>query len=173
MIVFIGESGSGKTTMEKELEKRGFKRTISYTTRKPRAHEVDGVHYHFVDEETFLALLASDFFAEVGVYNGNYYGTALEDCTDDKVAVVEPQGLFQLKDNPKLNVTAIYLKAKPETRFYRMMCENRSLSAILERLMNDYKTFEDIEKEVDFIVESEGFILDIVSKVLEVINERA
>ena len=48
MIVLVGESASGKSSIERNLvEKHGYNRVISYTTRKPRTGEHDGVDYHF------------------------------------------------------------------------------------------------------------------------------
>ncbi|MEG1777899.1 MAG: guanylate kinase, partial [Angelakisella sp.] len=50
LIVFSGPSGAGKGTILEEYFRRGNSAvySISATTRKPRAGEVDGVHYHFV-----------------------------------------------------------------------------------------------------------------------------
>ncbi|MGB1277121.1 MAG: guanylate kinase, partial [Nannocystaceae bacterium] len=50
--------------------------SVSYTTRKPRKGEQDGVDYHFVDEPTFAEMAARDEFAEYALVHGNNYGTA-------------------------------------------------------------------------------------------------
>ena len=48
MIVLIGESASGKSSIERCLvEDYGYNKIVSYTTRPPRAGEVDGIDYHF------------------------------------------------------------------------------------------------------------------------------
>lgn len=87
MIVLVGESASGKSSIEKNLvEYHGFNKVVSYTTREPRQGEVDGVDYHFIDDATFYELECAGFFAETAMYNGWHYGTAKNDCTDDKVA---------------------------------------------------------------------------------------
>lgn len=46
------------------------------TTRAPRAGEVDGKAYHFVDKEAFLKLRSEDGFIETAEFAGNYYGTS-------------------------------------------------------------------------------------------------
>ena len=53
-------SGGGKTSLVAALLERepGIRLSVSYTTRAPRPGEIDGVHYHFVDEPRFLALKA-------------------------------------------------------------------------------------------------------------------
>ena len=55
-LVVVGPSGAGKGTLIPRLLEKyrdNFKFSVSYTTRKPRPGEVDGVHYFFVDVESF------------------------------------------------------------------------------------------------------------------------
>ena len=52
-IFLIGPQGSGKTTLAKELERRGYEQIIAYTTRPPRDNEIEGVDYHFVTDAEF------------------------------------------------------------------------------------------------------------------------
>ncbi|MEG1943185.1 MAG: guanylate kinase [Angelakisella sp.] len=77
LIVFSGPSGAGKGTILEEYFRRGNSAvySISATTRKPRAGEVDGVHYHFVTREAFEKMIAEDEVVEYTTYNGNYYGS--------------------------------------------------------------------------------------------------
>ena len=49
IVVLVGGSGSGKTTIAHELEKKGFRRLVTTTTRPKREGEVDQVDYFFVD----------------------------------------------------------------------------------------------------------------------------
>lgn len=78
-IVFSGPSGTGKSTLLKKLfaahpELFGF--SVSHTTRKPRAGEEDGVHYHFTSVDNFQKLVAEDGFEEHAKFGGNYYGSS-------------------------------------------------------------------------------------------------
>ena len=77
LIVISGPSGVGKDTLIQRLCELdpGLQYSISYTTRKPRTGEVDGVSYFFVSRERFEELIAQGFFLEHATYNGNYYGT--------------------------------------------------------------------------------------------------
>lgn len=76
-------SGCGKTTLTRALVPRmqalGWPAeiSVSYTTRAPRAGEVEGVHYHFVDGETFSTMAASEAFLEHATVFGRSYGTGL------------------------------------------------------------------------------------------------
>ena len=49
MILLLGKNGSGKTYITRELEQKGIKRSVSYTTRPQRPKEVNGEDYVFVD----------------------------------------------------------------------------------------------------------------------------
>lgn len=97
MIVLVGESASGKSSIERELIALGFNKIVTYTTRPMRKEDVDGETYHFITEEQFNDMIEKDLFAEHASYNGWQYGTAKEDCTDDKVVVLTPHGLRQLR----------------------------------------------------------------------------
>ena len=91
LIVLSGPSGSGKSTVIKKLmEQRGnIHFSVSYTTRKPRAGEVDGVSYNFVDRAEFERMIANNEFLEYAEYSGNYYGTSLKVIEDNQVAGVD------------------------------------------------------------------------------------
>ena len=74
--IFSGPSGVGKSTILKGLmEKRGnLYFSVSATTRDPRPGEENGVHYHFLSEDTFRYWIAQEEFLEYAQYVGNYYG---------------------------------------------------------------------------------------------------
>ncbi|MDI9589650.1 MAG: guanylate kinase [Acidobacteriota bacterium] len=77
LFVLSGPSGVGKGTLLKRvLEQRpSLHLTVSATTRRPRANDVDGVSYHFLDDETFSRLVGEDAFLEWAVVHGKRYGT--------------------------------------------------------------------------------------------------
>ena len=79
LIVLSGPSGVGKSTVIAELlsERPSIYFSVSFTTRKPRVGEEDGVNYNFVSKETFEGMIARDEFLEHAQYVDNYYGTSL------------------------------------------------------------------------------------------------
>lgn len=102
--ILSGPSGVGKSTVLKGLmEKRqNLYFSVSATTRDPRPGEENGVHYHFLDEDTFRYWIAQDEFLEFAEYVGNYYGTpkryvdaAMEDGKD-VILDIEVQGAIQV-----------------------------------------------------------------------------
>ena len=78
LIIFSAPSGSGKTTIVRELLKHypQFEFSISATSRAPRGVEQNGVDYYFLTQEEFRQKVSEDAFVEwEEVYNGTCYGT--------------------------------------------------------------------------------------------------
>jgi guanylate kinase len=77
IIVIVAPSGTGKSTLIKRIKDHFpvLRESVSYTTRKPREGEVDGVAYNFVSEEDFLKMRDNNEFLEWAEVHGNYYGT--------------------------------------------------------------------------------------------------
>ncbi len=106
LFIVSGPSGAGKSTvLTALLERRENARfSISATTRPMREGEIDGVHYHFVSEETFRAWIAEDDFLEYAEYVGHFYGTprkfveAALDAGQDILLDIEIQGAMQVKE---------------------------------------------------------------------------
>ncbi len=78
LIIISGPSGVGKgTIIKKIMDYPELKLTysISMTTRKPRANEVDGINYFFVSKDEFLQNLYNGEFLEHACFVDNYYAT--------------------------------------------------------------------------------------------------
>ena len=75
--IICGPSGVGKGTVVARLlaSDPTLYFSVSATTRPPRAGEEDGVHYHFLDRETFEQWIAAGDFLEYAENVGNLYGT--------------------------------------------------------------------------------------------------
>lgn len=84
LVVVTGPSGVGKGTVLRCVLERvpGAEMSVSATTRAARNGEVDGVHYHFLDDEAFWALITSDGLLEWAMYLDRYYGTPLRPVTE-------------------------------------------------------------------------------------------
>lgn len=80
LVIISGPSGVGKSTVvEKLLEQCPLPLvlSVSATTRKPRAGEIDGINYHFLSYEEFQRRRAAGEFLECfePYGNGVWYGT--------------------------------------------------------------------------------------------------
>lgn len=78
LLIITAPSGAGKTSITKHLMKHfpQLAFSISAATREPRAHEQNGVDYHFMTVADFKQKIQNDEFVEWEmVYEGKYYGT--------------------------------------------------------------------------------------------------
>jgi len=105
VFVIAAPSGTGKTTICRRILELDpmLRLSTSHTTRKPRAGEQDGVHYHFVSATEFRELVTAGRFLEHAEYGGNVYGTswaaidAPRAAGYDVVLEIEVQGAAQVK----------------------------------------------------------------------------
>jgi guanylate kinase len=77
LTVLSEPSGVGKGSVVAAVRRRHPQVwvSVSVTTRAPRPGEVDGEHYHFVDEKRFSELVAAGELLEHATYGGHRYGT--------------------------------------------------------------------------------------------------
>jgi guanylate kinase len=80
LYVVSAPSGGGKTSLVNALLRRDPRvaLSVSHTTRAPRPGERDGVHYHFIDPDTFDRLAGQGAFLEHAEVFGHRYGTGRE-----------------------------------------------------------------------------------------------
>ena len=116
MLILSSPSGAGKTTITKKIQEKykNFKISVSHTTRKPRANEIDGVDYFFIDKETFKKKIKDEEFYEYANIFGNYYGTSKKSINELRtnyniVFDIDWQGTKQLSKFKELNLVKIFI----------------------------------------------------------------
>ena len=169
MLVLIGESGVGKTTIEDELIKRGYIRAISHTTREKREQDVEGVNYFFISVEEMEELDRQGELAERIDFCGNIYALCKEQCKTDRIVVVAPEGLNQLLAKDDLDIFSVYLCAPDEVRKERMLGRGDTIEKVEERLEYDRVTFAGVRDMVNITLDNSIKTLDEI--VEEVITE--
>jgi guanylate kinase len=117
LLVLSSPSGAGKTTITRLLVEREpeLSISISATTRKPRAGETDGQHYHFVAAKRFDEMVAKDELLEHATVFGHRYGTprapveAVLQSGRDIVSDIDWQGTQQLKQTVRNDLVAVFI----------------------------------------------------------------
>jgi len=145
VFIISAPSGSGKSTLVSRLLAGvpNLMFSVSYTTRKPRGHEVDGHSYHFVSREDFEAMLARDEFLEWAQVFGNYYGThrgILEIAQGrgcDLVLDIDVQGARQLKDRIPEAVTVFILAPSRQILEQRLRARSEDRDDVIERRLRE------------------------------------
>ena len=109
LLVVSAPSGCGKTTILKQVMAKisGLQFSVSHTTRQPRLGELDGIDYHFVSKEQFLAIRDQEpsGFLEWAEVHGNFYGTSRQAVEvslaagKDVILDIDIQGAEQVKKN--------------------------------------------------------------------------
>ncbi len=107
LTVLAGPTAVGKGTVSAFVRERYPQvwLSVSATTRPPRPGEVDGVHYHFVDDARFDQMVRDDELLEWAVVHGrNRYGTPrapVEQALEQGRAAlleIDLQGARQVRD---------------------------------------------------------------------------
>ena len=117
MFILSSPSGAGKTTISRMLLEADeeIRLSVSVTTRQPRPGEIEGVHYHFVSDAEFDAMIDEDDFYEWAPVFGHRYGTpkgrirtALKQG-QDFLFDIDWQGTQQLYQKDQQDVVRVFI----------------------------------------------------------------
>lgn len=143
LFVISGPSGVGKGTVREALLKGrdDIQVSVSATTRTPRPGEIDGVHYFFIDRESFLKRVEDDQFLEWATVYSNLYGTpqdfVLKHLNNgrDVLLEIDIQGALQVKQKMPAGVF-IFLSPPSIEDLAKRLCQRGkdSRESIEERL---------------------------------------
>jgi len=165
LFVIAAPSGAGKTSLVKEvLERdRSLKVSVSHTTRKPRAHEVSGEHYHFISVDEFKRLSAAGEFLESAEVFDNFYGTgraqveALRNAGQNVILEIDWQGARQVRAaQPDAHTVFILPPSRSELEARLRNRKTDSEEVIARRLrdsmadMSHYAEFDSVIVNQDF-----------------------
>lgn len=153
LVLLVGKSGTGKTTLEKMLvEYLGFKSVKSYTTRPKRTEDEDS--HTFVSKEEFDALENKVGYTK---FNGYEYCATKEQLDNATIYVIDPAGVEYLKNSGyDREMFIVYLDAYYSTCESRMLARGDNPVQVKERILNDHKEFRDfdVKRKYDVMIES-------------------
>lgn len=147
LIVLSGPSGAGKSTVIAKLlqQRSDIHFSVSFTTRKPRAGEVDGVNYNFVDTAEFERMIRDGELLEFAQYVGNYYGTSLKVIRDhldkgtDVLLDIEVQGAAKVREKCPEAVTIFLIPPSMEELAARLSFRGTDDAATVQKRLEQAK----------------------------------
>ncbi len=158
-------SGAGKTSLVNALidQCSGLKVSVSHTTRPVRPGEIDGVNYHFTNEDEFTTMLDRGDFLEHARVFGNLYGTsqpwveAQLNQGDDVILEIDWQGAQQVKELLP-NTRAIFiLPPSRDTLLERLTSRGQDDAEIINKRMAEAVEEMSHYIEGDFLVVNDNF----------------
>jgi guanylate kinase len=165
LYVIAAPSGAGKTSLVKAVLERdpALRVSISHTTRKPRPHERDGEHYHFVSSEEFRRLVAAGEFLEHAEVFDNFYGTgragveALRSAGHDVILEIDWQGARQVR-KAQPDCTSIFI-LPPSRQALETRLRNRRTDSedVIARRLRDSIADMSHYSEFDRVIVNEDF----------------
>ena len=157
MIVLSSPSGAGKTTLTKLLSKNGdYLVSVSHTTRKPRANEINSEDYYFVNEDEFKSLIKKNEFLEHAKVFNHLYGTSKSyvfkslDKGKNIIFDIDWQGAKQIKEQElkyKL-ITFFILPPSKKVLFERLSNRDMQDKLIVDERMKQFS--KDVLHWVDY-----------------------
>lgn len=152
----IGESSSGKSTIENELYKLGLDKITSFTTRPRRDGEIHGLDYYFISSYEFHLMIDNGLFSEYAQYRDWLYGLSLTDVdyeNMDYVVVVTFRGLKTLVDTIGSEyIRSFYIEVPERERIIRQLNRGDDVDEVFRRLKTDRKDFKKAKEYVDHII---------------------
>lgn len=148
-------------------DKFGFKKAITTTTRAPREGEKNFKDYFFITKNEFEKRLKENFFVETVFYNENYYGSGRDQIGDDKIIVLELNGIEAYKALNDDRIIAFLLYAPEETRYERMIARGDGEMKANMRITNDRESFKEEKiKNIDFRIDTSIHSIEEVADII-------
>ena len=177
LFIISAPSGAGKTSLVKALLQRcdDLSVSISHTTRAPRAGEVDGKDYYFVDEPQFRKMINDNQFLEYARVFDNYYGTSRQRIEEDLksghniILEIDWQGARQVKSLLRSAVGIFVLPPGYDVLRERLDNRDTDNSETVEYRMQQAREEISHYKEYDYVVINDDFD-DAVSELTAIIT---
>ena len=160
LFVFAAPSGAGKTTLVHAMVAKHpeLRFSISYTTRKPRRNEANGVDYLFVSEEEFMRLRDQGEMLEYAEVFDHYYATSRSQVekhlADNRNVILEIdwQGARQVRESMPECVTVFILPPSVEELERRLRDRRTDAPEVIERRLRDALSDMSHWDEFDYVI---------------------
>ena len=158
VILLIGESGSGKNTVQDNLERLySCVPLLSYTTRPKRTPD-ENTHT-FVTMEEFEQIIKNETVVAFTNFDGNLYCATDKQLEQSDVYIIDIKGLQKLLDLKfkkaiDIPFVTVYLQVPEEERIKRMKKRGDSKQAIKQRIEHDRIAFECVSEICQYTIDN-------------------
>lgn len=165
LYIISAPSGAGKTSLLRELVHSSNEVTVSvsHTTRARRDGETDGVHYHFIDRDTFTTMADNGEFIEHACVFDNYYGTSQRHVEEllasgkDVILEIDWQGAEQVRKQITNNISVFILPPSKKELRSRLAGRGTDSEEIIDRRMRDAENEMSHYGEFDYLIVNDDF----------------
>jgi guanylate kinase len=165
LFVIAAPSGGGKTSLTRALleRDRGIRLSVSYTTRAPRPGETEGVDYHYITADRFMALKAAGEFLEHAHVHGNWYATSASwlkaevDAGRDVLLEIDWQGAAQVRSLVPDSVHVFILPPSLASLQQRLVKRGQDDIATIARRLTAARDEIRHCKEFDYVIINQDF----------------
>lgn len=180
LVVISAPSGGGKTTVIREVLRRGnddFCYSVSATTREQRPGEVHGKDYFFLSAAEFEQKKRNHEFVEWAEVHGHFYGTLkapLDECLrEGKVVFLDLDVHGGLSIKKYYGDAALLIFIQPPSfndLKQRLMARNTETAAQIEKRLQRYPVEMKLSQKYDFVITNFN-IETTVHEILEIVNK--
>jgi guanylate kinase len=165
LFVVSAPSGAGKTSLVAALKRAepGLHVSVSHTTRPRRSNEGDGVDYHFVSEEAFVAMIDAGAFLEHARVFDHRYGTAGDSVEqylaagEDVILEIDWQGASQVRKRRPDCIGIFILPPSRDSLAERLEVRAQDSDKVIARRMRDAIAEMSHYPEFDYLVINDDF----------------
>ena len=185
LVIISGPSGVGKDAVIDALRRRNrqpaYHFVVTCTTRARRPGEIDGVSYHFLEVDRFVALRDAGELLEANEVHGNWYGTPRAQVRDalvagrDVILKIDVQGAQEVKENVPEAFLIFIVPPSLESLFQRLKSRATETADELELRQRNAAIELGRQEDYDYIVENRDGEVEATAERIERIieNERA
>ncbi|MCB5161741.1 guanylate kinase [Marinomonas algarum] len=165
LFILSAPSGAGKSTLYKALigQDDKVRISISHTTRAPRTGEEHGREYYFIDDESFLDMIAEDAFFEHAQVFDHYYGTSKKSIFSmleqglDVILEIDWQGARQVRQLYPEAIGIFVLPPSLNDLEKRLTQRATDTTEVIQRRMAKAVSEMSHYHEYDFVIVNDDF----------------